>query len=206
MRMLCGQSNPLWHYAAGKWPEKVGLLFGPSYFKKQSLREWLPYALDNDAFTLRENWSEAKWLEMLELARMNRFKPQWILVPDKVSSREETLERWKRYSPIASGYGWPLAFAVQDGMTPDDVPANAQIVFVGGSTAWKWNNLPLWLDFPRVHVGRVNAIERVWQCEDAGIESVDGTGWFRDPTREDKLPALREWFENQRRAEQVQLL
>jgi len=194
MMMLAGQSNPLWHYAAGKYPGKVGLLMGPSYYKKQSLKPWMPYVLDNDAFTLRDQWPEDKWYEMIEWARGCQYQPMWVLVPDVVSSRLGTLERWAKYSPAVKRCGWPMAFAVQDGMTPADIPADADVVFVGGSTEWKWSCLGQWLDFPRVHVGRVNAIEKVWHCDDAGVESVDGTGWFRDPSRADKLPALHDWM------------
>jgi len=207
MLMLCGQSNALWHYAAGKWPNKVGLLLGPSYYKKTPVRPWMPYVLDNDAFTLRENWSEVKWREMLGWARLQSHKPAWVLVPDVVGSKDGTLERWSRYEKEASACGWPLAFAVQDGMTTDDVPASADVVFIGGTDSFKWRTVEKWVvSFPRVHVGRVNSIERVWQCDDLGVESVDGTGWFRDPTREDKLPALECWLAGIRNNKQIKLL
>ena len=207
MKMLCGQSNPLWHYAAGRHPGKVGLLVGPSYFKKQTIRPWLPYVLDNDAFTLRENWDEAAWLRMLQWAKMQAHKADWVLVPDVVGDREGTLARWDQYAPTAAECKRPLAFAVQDGMTPDDVPNDARVVFVGGSTEFKWRTVEMWAThFPRVHVGRVNNIDRVWQCEDLGIESVDGTGWFKDPTREDKLPALESWLAGIRNNKQIKLL
>jgi len=202
MMMLAGQSNPTWHYAAGKWPGKVGLLLGPSYFKKQALRPWLPYALDNDAYTAwqqKKDWSEPAWREMLQWARMTSYKPLWAIVPDVVANRQATLENWKRYAPRVDEIGWPKAFAVQDGMTPDDVPENAAIVFVGGSDSFKWRTVKTWAsNFDRVHVGRVNNIEKVWLCQDLGVESVDGTGWFKDPSREDKLPALMGWLENLR--------
>ena len=202
MMILAGQSNPLWHYAAGRWPGKVGLLLGPAYFRKQAIRPWLTYVLDNDAFSAWSNgteWNHAAWTEMLKRAMLNKHKPAWVLVPDVVADKTATLASWQRHAPEAASYSWPLAFAVQDGMTPDDVPEGAQVVFVGGTTEWKWQNLPMWCaSFSRVHVGRVNNIEKVYHCEDMGIESVDGTGWFKDPTREDKLPALLSWFEGER--------
>jgi len=207
MKMLCGQSNALWHYAAGKWPNKVGLLFGPSYYKKTPVRPWMPYVLDNDAFTLRDNWDEAAWLAMLQWAKMQGHKTDWILVPDAVGNKDKTLARWEKYAPIAAECKRPLAFAVQDGMTPNDVPNNANVVFVGGSTEFKWRTVETWAaHFPRVHVGRVNNIDRVWQCDDLGIESVDGTGWFKDPTRKDKLPALECWLAGVRNNKQIKLI
>ena len=75
--------------------------------------------------------------------------------------------------------------AVQDGMEPGDVPAEAGVVFVGGSTEWKWRTVRDWCDaFDRVHVGRVNTNGKLWECHEAGAESCDGTGWFRGDQRQ----------------------
>lgn len=200
--MMCGQSNPLWHYAAGRWPGRVGLLLGPSYFKKQAIRQWLPYALDNDAFsawTSGKPWSESAWLDMLQWSRMVQWRPLWALVPDVVANREATLERWEQYSGLVEKAGFCKAFAVQDGMSALDVPKNADVVFVGGTNRFKWGTVKMWSDsFERIHVGRVNNAEKVWLCEDLGVESVDGTGWFRDPSDPTKLPALMDWLEGTR--------
>jgi hypothetical protein len=69
-----------------------------------------------------------------------------------------------------------------------DVPYNADIVFIGGSTSWKWRTLRTWTGaFPRVHVGRVNSRRLLEMAENCGAESCDGTGWFRDPTRTKEL-------------------
>ena len=54
------------------------------------------------------------------------------------------------------------------------------VVFVGGTTAWKWKTLRTWTEnFPRVHVGRVNTDRMLWMAHECGAESCDGTGWFR---------------------------
>ena len=45
---------------------------------------------------------------------------------------------------------------------------------------------------------RVNAPEMIEACERLGCESIDGTGWFRDPSRQDKLPALERFIEGHR--------
>lgn len=200
--VMCGQSNQVWHWAAGKYPGRVGMLLGPNYCRKQAIRFWMPYALDNDAFsawTQKKPWDAEAWRKMLVWARMSGQAPLWVLVPDVVADRRGTLDKWQEFAPEAAGFGWPLAFAVQDGMTPDDVPEGADLVFVGGTTEWKWRNVPLWTrHFKRVHVGRVNELRRLWTCEDYGVESVDGSGWFRDTSEGRRGLQLLTWLEGHR--------
>ena len=171
------------------WPGKVGLLISPEGWRNPT--PYLPYALDNAAFIAwrkRQPWDEAAFFGLLDKAAAAKYQPIWVIVPDAVADRDETLRKWDLYSPRVAAYGWPLAFAVQDGMRREDVPSETAIVFVGGSTAWKWSTLPSWTAwFKRVHVGRVNTLPRLLNCEERGVESIDGTGWFRgDPmqTRE----------------------
>lgn len=210
MMMLCGQSNPIWHWAAGAYPGKVGQLFGPSYWRKQVIRDWMPFALDNDAFSAwmqDTEWDLDAWRDMIDTMKKMCVTPLWALVPDVVTDAEATIRKWNDHHNELDRTGWSKAFAVQDGMTPKDVPENADVVFVGGSDSFKWRYLHLWVDnFPRVHVGRVNEISKVWLCDDMGVESVDGTGWFRDPSRKDKLHALRRWIEGKRNDETMELL
>lgn len=198
--LLCGQSNRVWHWAAGRWPGKVGLLLGPSYYKKTPIDPWMPFALDNDAFAAWRDgtpWSFDAWIEMLAGIRLlSPRKPLWILVPDSVGNMTRTLDWWALYKRDASAFGAPLAFAVQDGMLPHDVPKDADVVFVGGTDGWKFPNLEMWTEsFPRVHCARVNSPEMFLRCRELGCESIDGTGWFRDPSRADKLPAVLRFLE-----------
>jgi hypothetical protein len=158
--------------------------------------------LDNDAFihhTKASKWDESKWVEMLQWASMCAVKPIWCLVPDVVGDSKATKRNWSKYSEHVSCRGFKTAFAVQDGMTTDDVPGDADVVFVGGSTQFKWRTARQWTrSFQRVHVGRVNSFEKLWLCDDLGVESVDGTGWFRDPSDETKLPNLIRWLNGER--------
>lgn len=194
MIMPGNHSSPLIHHLATKYPGRIGWLVGPSARTKTRLRHWLPYALDNDAFgawTKGTVWNELAWLELLAWGRASQLPPLWAIVPDVVADKKATLNNWKRYSPVVASYGWPMAFAVQDGMTPEDVPEDAAVVFVGGTTEWKWTSLPTWTGaFPRVHVGRVNELRRLHICQRLGVESVDGTGWVRDPSDPRKLDLL----------------
>jgi hypothetical protein len=199
MMLLCGQSNRVWHFLAGKYPGSVGLLISPAYRTKVPIDDWMPYVLDNGVFKLREKWTEHEWFEMLAWAQLLGQKPRWILLPDVVGSREGTLARWKQFYPFAKAYRWPLAFAVQDGMTADDVPNEADVVFVGGTDVFKFPTLPMWCErFPRVHCGRVTALAMIERCEELGCESIDATGWFRAPDRPDHIPSIRRFIEGHR--------
>jgi hypothetical protein len=53
-------------------------------------------------------------------------------------------------------------------------------VFIGGTDFWKQKAIPIFTEaFERVHVGRVNGMRMLQRCAAYGVESVDGTGWFR---------------------------
>jgi hypothetical protein len=171
---------------------KLGHLYSPG--AQRGPWPWFPYALDNGAFAcwnaVENTFDEAKWARteqewrhLLFWASVAPIKPRWAIVPDVPGNGPATLERWAKYAPEVVAAGIPLACAVQDGMTNFDVeeldPA-PEVIFVGGSTEWKWSSVWLWChDFPRVHVGRVNAPEKLEFLEGLGVESCDGTGWNR---------------------------
>ncbi len=185
MVMPANNASAIVHYWAGKYPGRLGWLIGPTALPKTKLRPWMPFALDNDAFSAwakKREWDESAWLAMLDTVKLSGMAPRWVLVPDVVCDRDATLAKWETHAPLAARYGWPLAIAVQDGMTPADLPDNC-VVFVGGSTDWKWRSLPMWAETGRrVHVGRVNEVERLHICERLGVEFVDGTGWMQGTT------------------------
>jgi len=166
-------------YLYGKYPSKIAHLQNPMDYKTP--KKNVSWALDNGVFGAHEKgaiWDQEPFYKYLE--KYYWAKPIWAVVPDSVGNRDETLKKWELHHKSVSGFVDNLAFAVQDGMVPEDVPKHADVVFVGGSTSWKWRNLSLWTDnFPRVHVGRVNSYKLLWEAHEAGAESCDGTGWFR---------------------------
>lgn len=181
--MLANNTGIRVGYLAGRFPGLIGHLFSPG--AQRGPFPFCPYALDNGVFAKGSDWSVEPWIKMLDWARISGQEPLWNLVPDSVGDRDATLRKWDEFSPIARRYGWPLAFAVQDGMTESDVPAEASVVFVGGSTEWKWDTYRDWCAaFPRVHIGRVNTYRRLFDCHDAGAESTDGTGFTRGDQRQ----------------------
>jgi hypothetical protein len=171
----------------GMFPDRLAHLHSCERISQPKLG--IPWALDNGvfgAFTSGREWSEEPLYRFLDAYA--GWKPLWVVVPDSVGNRGKTLEMWNDHATAISAFGVPLAFAAQDGMTPEDVPSNADIVFIGGSTSWKWRSLPMWTEhFPRVHVGRVNSHRLLEMAEGNGAESCDGTGWFRDPKRTQEL-------------------
>jgi hypothetical protein len=171
----------------GMFPDRLAHLHSCERIAEPKLG--IPWALDNGvfgAFTQQREWSEEPLYRFLDAYAA--WKPLWVVVPDSVGNRQKTLDLWGDHAPALKCFGIPLAFAAQDGMTPEDVPEDAAIVFVGGSTSWKWRSLPMWTEhFSRVHVGRVNSHRLLEIAERNGAESCDGTGWFRDPHRTQEL-------------------
>jgi hypothetical protein len=167
------------------YPGRMGWLQSPNCWK--NILPFADYALDNGAFT---GFDETKFLKMICLAQKSK-PPLWIVVPDVVGDKDATLKLWGQWEPRLRPLGWPLAMAMQDGMTPDDF--RGDIAFIGGTTRWKWRNLGIWKDVPRFHVGRVNTERHLWQAHDAGAESCDGSGWFRGG--EERMAGLLNYLE-----------
>lgn len=171
------------------FPGSLGVLFSPS--GKRNPRN-LPWALDNEMYsawlksgfsrdmvTQREHWDSAAWLDAIAWASEQLTPPRFVVVPDVPGNAAETRREFDKWRPHLDKTGFTLAIAVQDGMTPKDVPEGV-VCFIGGTTEWKWDNLERFCaECDRVHVGRVNRYRKLWACHDAGAESCDGSGFFR---------------------------
>jgi hypothetical protein len=166
---------------AQAFPGRVGHIYSPAGWRGPF--DEFPYVLDNgaySAFTEGLPFDDRAYRGLIANATKAVQAPRWVAVPDVVCDREATLASWRRWAPELASHLWPLAFVVQNGMTYRDIPADASIVFVGGSTEWKWETVSMWCDVARrVHVGRVNTERLLWKAHRAGAESCDGSGWFR---------------------------
>lgn len=177
---------------ADRFPGRLAHLISPGGWRAPLL----PYALDNGAFgafVRQAPFDGEAFLGLCDRARAHgqlygdqlpgRRAPLWVAVPDVVQDAKATLDAWAEWAPKLRPYGWPLAFVVQDGHRPEDVPSEASVIFVGGSLEWKWATVSMWNGwFRRVHVGRVNSPAKLEYLEELGVESCDGTGWLRgDP-------------------------
>lgn len=191
--MPANSSGWFWHCLARE-TGRLGHLYSPGH--QRGPWPWFPFGMDNLCYPLwnpednsfdEERWqgsTEAAWHRLLFWAECNKQRPLWLIVPDRPGSRDETLVKWERYSPaLVERKLCPLALAVQNGMTPGDVRALAiqpAVIAVGGTTEWKWETVEMWTkEFPRVHVLRCNAPDKLAWMQQLGIESTDGTGWNR---------------------------
>lgn len=144
--------------------------------------EGFRYALDNGAWTAFQRGEPFDVAAFERAVTLLGAGADWIVVPDKVADREESLRMVAEWLPKLSGIA-PLLFAVQDGMTEADVPEECG-VFLGGSTEWKLATMRQWGDLCRrngryYHVARVNTKRRISQAKEACADSIDGSAASR---------------------------
>jgi len=203
--MPANASGWFWHCLARE-TGKIGHLFSPD--AQRGPWPWLPYALDNGAFSCwdqktntfdAEKWqrTEDAWRRLLVWSQCAASPAMWAIVPDVPGNRDATLERWPRYAPDVIAAGIPPAIAAQDGMTPEDVRSLEPLpecVCVGGTTDWKWSTVEMWVHECAdigVHVLRCNAPDKLAWMQQLGVESTDGTGWNRGDKKQ--TAGLEQW-------------
>jgi hypothetical protein len=188
MMVLCSNHSSRAFVALAHKTKRLGWMIGPTHYKTP--RADIPFALDNDAYIAWKNgkrFDADAWLRMIEKVNAQGLRPMWALVPDVVADRERTLEAWSRHWRTVAEAGFQPAFAVQDGMASCDVPSelaegfSVPVVFIGGTTQWKWRTASDWCSkFPRVHLGRCGTSRwKLERIEELGCESCDGSGFFR---------------------------
>lgn len=162
-----------------RFRHRVGNLFSPGGFWAASD---LGFALDNYVFAAwrkGQEWSEELFIAHLDKVQRSGKTPKWVVCPDAVGNSVSSVKKWGEWEDRLRNYGWPIAFAVQDGQELSTVPKTAEVIFVGGSTDWKRSSIEMWCDnFPHVHVARINTYRWLWHCHRCGARSIDGTGWF----------------------------
>lgn len=187
--MPSNASGWFWH-ALARETGRLGHLFSPG--GQRGPWPWLPYALDNGAFSAWEQETNtineatllatrAEWRRLLFWSQACGTAPLWAIIPDVPGDAERTLRDWHSFAGEVTRC--PRALAVQDGMEPSDVAAlgvQPDVIAVGGSTEWKWSTVAKWASaFPRVHLLRCNSPAKLYELEEMGVESCDGTGWSR---------------------------
>jgi hypothetical protein len=167
--------------------------------------------LDNGAFSCWKpktntfddaKWArtEAAWQRLIVWAQVAPTPPLWAILPDVPGNAVRTLEKWLEFAPGLTSF--PRALAVQDGMTVAQVQAlkvQPDVIAIGGTTDWKWATLGEWVKaYRRIHVLRVNQPPLLYQLEELGVESCDGTGWTQTDRR-DRSAGLEAWARSRAR-------
>jgi hypothetical protein len=109
-----------------------------------------------------------------------------------------TLQRSWPWLPAIRSLGYPAALVAQDGLEHLHVPWHTfDVLFLGGSTAWKLGPAAARLTRRAhhhgvaVHMGRCNSAARIGYAARLGCASVDGTCLTYAPDR--NLPRLLSW-------------
>lgn len=167
-------------------PDLYGCMF--SYRKTggqdAALKAGCKWMLDNGAFT--GNFHFREWVYQLAVMRPYRHNCLGIVTPDEPYNAKDTLRKFYQYRSVPDALGYRIAFATQDGMTPEMIPWQLfNVLFVGGSDRHKRGveaqviaraaiKMGKW-----IHVGRVSsgmAINKHWPW----ANSYDGTTFCFD--------------------------
>jgi hypothetical protein len=115
---------------------------------------------------------DAGWLRWLERLAEHAGRCLFATAPDVVGHAAATLARSAPHLPTIRGLGYPAALVAQDGLEELGVPwATFDVLFIGGSTAWKLGPGAAGLVGEArqrgkpVHMGRVNTRQR-WRYAD----------------------------------------
>lgn len=166
--------------------------FGPGYGVMTSPQKWsveLPiregrrWGMDNASFS--GSFDSKRFMAHLEKLNPYRDRCLFITVPDRVADATTTMRLWHEWNRTITG--WPLAFVAQDGQENLPLPDGYDVLFIGGSNAFKLGRAgETCIDRAlstgkRVHVGRVNSQKRYRHFASLGVHSCDGTGPIYEP-------------------------
>lgn len=181
---------------------QVGCIITPHQGNVTFPDEWDVIA-DNGCFSGK--WTERHWSNwVLGVPRTVRFvvAPD-VFYDDGSPCHDETFARWQRFGPMLARHGFTPAFVCQVGATPDTLPDDAPVLFLGGTTEWKLG-AHAWAITAHakregrwVHMGRVNSQRRLDTARAMGCDSADGTYLTFGP--DVNLPRLLRWLDDARR-------
>lgn len=175
----------------------LGCIATPAQGNK--IPEGVDWVADNGAFS--DRFDEGKWWKFLNDNAHRADTCAFAVAPDVVADAAATLERSTPWLPRIRALGYPAAFVAQDGQESLDVPwDNFDVLFVGGSTAWKLGTHAAALVAEAkargkgVHCGRVNSQVRMRYMTHIGVDSCDGTFLAFGP--DTNLPRLLSWLQD----------
>jgi hypothetical protein len=157
------------------------------------------WAADNGCFAQPQKFSLDAYLAWLQGRSRYRATCLFATAPDVVGNAAATWERSRDVLPQLRALGYPAALVAQDGMQQMTIDWDAfDVLFVGGTTAWKLSEptYALVAEATRrgkwTHQGRVNSLRRLRACALSGFDSADGTYVAFGPDR--NLPRVMDWL------------
>lgn len=164
----------------------IGCITQPDQGNVVFPEDWRVIA-DNGCFS--DKWDDRRWWAWLtNLPR----SIEWAVCPDVFDPdggpcHDATLERWHHWSPRMRVAGFTPAFVCQVGATPDNVPDDAEVLFLGGTDDFKLGHGAERICMAHagsrwIHMGRVNSGRRFRLARQMGCDSADGTCLTIDPT------------------------
>jgi hypothetical protein len=142
---------------------------------------------------------DEKWFQWLQRNAADAGTCLFATAPDVVGDAAATLQHSRPWLQRIRGLGYPAALVAQDGLEHQPVPWDEfDVLFIGGSTAWKLGTAARALvqeakgRGKHVHCGRVNSLKRLRYMDAIGCDTVDGTYLVFGP--EKNLGRLRGWL------------
>lgn len=141
------------------------------------------WCADNGAFG-KGYPGDSAWLAWLASYPLEaRQRCAFAVAPDVVGEAAATATRSAPWLPVIRyALGYPVAYVAQDGLEHLDVPWDQfDVLFIGGTTAWKLSHHAHVLieqakaHGKNVHMGRVNSHRRITAAHLLGCDSTDGT-------------------------------
>jgi hypothetical protein len=154
------------------------------------------WCADNGCFS--DKWDEAKWWKFLQDNSHRADSCLFAVAPDVVGDAAATRLKSAPWLSKIRDLGYPVAYVAQDGLESLDVPWDEfDVLFIGGTTAWKLGPHARRLVARAkargkwVHMGRVNSEKRYRYAHSIGCDSADGTYLTFGP--DVNLPKLLAW-------------
>lgn len=144
----------------------------------------MPYALDNGAWKTFRNHVEFDADRFRRACDRVGEGADFIVAPDIVSGGFASLDRSLLWLDYCLARCRLVLIPVQEGMHVDHLApflCSSIGLFIGGQDDFKEGTLDDWADLAYrhsayIHCGRVNSLRRILLCQQAGVDSFDGSG------------------------------
>lgn len=195
--------------------EYGGFMAQPNHGNRPATVDGVTWAADNGCYTSGYRFDDRRWLRWLA-ARSGRGRCLFAVLPDVPFDHDATLARSLPYLERVRGLGYPVALAIQNGVSVGHVPwDDLDAVFIAGDKAFKSSAIAwaICREARRrqlhVHIARRNSKKAMQSAYDMGADSIDGTHlafapdanwertlrWFREFCPHDEV---RHWADDRR--------